>query len=246
MELKDKVVLITGSSSGIGKAAALKFAQEKAKVVVHYKTNKTGAQLTVDEMKNWGAEVIAVQADVVKPHEVKRLFSEVLKAFGTLDVLINNAGLAKPKPFLEITRDDLAEEFDKNFFSMVYSCQEAARIMQKKDSGKIINVSSICGLTGCTSILTFTSARSAVTGFTKALAKILAPNIMVNAVAPGFTLTRFWDKMTDKEVKELLDSTLSKKWVTAEEIADTFIYLTKNDSVTGQVIVVDGGYTTNI
>lgn len=174
------------------------------------------------------------------------MFTQTLKEFGTVDILINNAGLAKPKPFLQITRTDLIEEFDKIFFSMVYCSQEAAKIMQKQKSGKIINVSSICGLTGCTSVLTFSSARSALTGFTKALAKILAPNITVNAVAPGFTRTRFWDRMSDKEVKELLDTTLTKKWVKPEEIADTFIYLAKNDSITGQVIVVDGGYMTTI
>lgn len=247
MNLKDKVVLITGSSSGIGKAAVLRFAQEGAKVVINYRSNSQAANDVVKEIKIFGGKAISIQADVSNPKHVKKLFAETLKAFNTVDVLINNAGLAKPKPFLEITPDELKEEFAENFFSMVYCSQEAAKIMKEKGSGKIINVSSICGITGCTSILTFTSARSAVTGFTKALAKILAPNITVNTVVvPGFTLTRFWNTQSAKEEKELLDSTLTKKWVTPDEIAETFVYLVKVDSITGQTIIVDGGYTTKI
>lgn len=246
MNLKNKVVLITGSSSGIGKTAALKFAQEDARIIVNYKTNKSGAQEVVSKINKLGMEALAIQADVSNPNQVKKLFAETLKCFGTIDVLINNAGLAKPKPFLKLTRNDLIEEFEENFFSMVYCSQEAAKIMLKNKTGKIINVSSICALTGCTSVLTFSSARSALTGFTKALAKILAPYITVNAVAPGFTLTRFWEGMSKKEIEELLATTLSKKWVRPEEIAAAFIYLAKSDSITGQILVVDGGYMTRI
>ena len=118
--------------------------------------------------------------------------------------------------------------------------------MLKQDSGKIINTTSICGLTGCSSVLTFSAARGAVNILTRMLAKTLAPKIQVNAVAPGYTLTRFWDKMSKEEIKELLAETLNKQWVKPEEIADTFIYLAKNDSVTGQILVVDAGYTATI
>lgn len=247
MNLKDKVVLITGSSSGIGKATALTFAKEGAKIVINYKSNKKGADETVSEIKKLGSNAVSIQSDVADPAQVKKLFEATIKAFGTINILVNNAGSPIfKKPFLEITKNDLVEEFENNFFSMVYCAQESAKIMLQKKSGKIINVSSICGLTGCRRVLPYSSARSALIGFTRALAKILAPNITVNAVAPGFTLTRFWDDMSDKDVKSLLSTTLSKKWVKPEEIADTFIYLAKNDSVTGQVLVVDGGYTVNV
>lgn len=246
MILKNKVVLITGSANGIGKAAALEFAKHGAKIVVNYKQDLTSAQKTVGEIERLGSEAILIKSDVSKPKEVKNLFATTIKQFGTVDILINNAGLAKPKEFLKITRDDLIEEFDENFFGMVYCAQEAAKIMLKNKSGKIINVSSICGLTGCTSVLTFTSARSALTGFTKALAKLLAPKITVNAVAPGYTSTRYWNTISEDTKKQVIEETLLKKWVTPEEIADTYLYLAKNDSITGQVIIVDGGYTTNI
>ena len=245
MNIKGKVVLITGSSAGIGKSAALLFARKGAKVVVNCRSDIEAAKKAVDEIKSFGGEAIFIRSDVAKPGEVKKLFVEAMKAYGTLDILINNAGLASPKPFLDITEEDLIEEFRKNFFSMVYCSQEAAKIMKEK-GGKIINVSSICALTGCTSVLTFSTSRSSVSAFTKSLAKILAPKITVNAVAPGYTNTRFWDDMTEKEKSDLINTTLTKKWVTPEEIARTFLFLANNDSITGQIITVDGGYTTSV
>ncbi len=240
-------MLVTGSSSGIGKATALKFAQEGARVVINYKSNIDGGKEVVKEIEKLGGRAISIQADVADPQQVKKMFIQVVKEFETVDILINNAGLATAKPFLEITQKDLETEFGKNFFSMVYCAQEAARLMQK-NGGRIINMSSICGgvdSSPCTSILTFTTAKAAVSMLTKVLAKTLAPKILVNAVAPGFTLTRFWDGMSKKDEDELLETTLTKSWVGADEIADAFVYLTKSDSITGQVLVVDGGYTIN-
>ncbi|MBI2617740.1 SDR family oxidoreductase [Candidatus Gottesmanbacteria bacterium] len=246
MKYNDHVVLITGSSSGIGKEAAIKFAIEGANVVINCRTDVGEGEKVAKQIKQMGRNALCIKADVSDPNQVKRLFQESEEYFGTIDILINNAGLATPKPFFDITRRDLIKEFEENFFSMVYCSQEAAKLMKKRKSGSIINVSSICGLTGCTSILTFTSARSAVTGFTKALAKILAPNITVNAVAPGFTKTRFWDKQSQKEEKNLLATTLSRRWIMPGEIADVMLYLAGAKNVTGQILVVDGGYMTTI
>lgn len=245
MQLKNKVVLITGSSRGIGKATALRFAKDGAKIVVNYKTNKKGAEEVLKKIKKLGTDAVAIQADVSDPKEVKKLFQLALKKYNTVDLLINNAGLAKKKDFLKITRNDLIEEFDKNFFSIVYCSQEAVKIMLKNGTGKIINMSSICGLpnTGCSTILTYSTAKAASISFTKTLAQALAPEITVNAVAPGFTLTRYWNGTTKNEEIELLNSTLLKRWVKPEEIAEAFLYLAKNDAVTGQVLIVDGGYT---
>lgn len=246
MKYKDRVILITGSSSGIGKEAAIKFATEGAHVVVNCRTNIDEGEKVAKEIKQLGRKALCIKADVSDSNQVKRLFQESEEYFGTVDILINNAGLATPKPFYDITRKDLIREFEENFFSMIYCSQEAAKIMKKRKSGSIINVSSICGLTGCTSILTFTSARSAVTGFTKALAKILAPNITVNAVAPGFTKTRFWNSQSQKDEKSLLATTLTKRWIMPGEIADAFLYLAGAKNITGQILVVDGGYMTTI
>lgn len=160
MDLKNKVVLITGSSSGIGESAAVKFAQEGSRVVVNCKTNLDAANKVVAKIKNLGGEAILIQADVADPLQVKKLFSAAVKKFGTVDILINNAGLATPKPFLEITEEELIIETKKNYFSFIYCCQEAAKIMLKQGSGKIINTTSICAITGCSSVLTFSAARA--------------------------------------------------------------------------------------
>mgnify|MGYP001603526567 FL=1 len=128
-------MLVTGSSSGIGKATALKFAQEGARVVINYKSNIDGGKEVVKEIEKLGGRAISIQADVADPQQVKKMFIQVVKEFETVDILINNAGLATAKPFLEITQKDLQTEFEKNFFSMVYCAQEAARLMQKMEEG---------------------------------------------------------------------------------------------------------------
>ena len=246
MDLKNKVVLITGSSSGIGKATALMFAKEGVKIIINYKSNKKGAEETASEIKNSGGDVSAIQTDITDPIQVKKLFALTVQKFGTLDVLINNAGLTKPKPFLEITQNDLISDFHENFFSTVFCCQEAVKIMLKNKRGKIINCSSTAALTGFKSVVTYSAAKASVITFTKSLAKLYAPKILVNAVAPGYTLTRYWDTASDELKKESIEETLLKKMVTPEEIAETYLYLAKNDSITGQTIVVDAGYTVNL
>lgn len=246
MELKDKVVLITGSSSGIGHATALTFAKEGAKVIINYRSNKKGAQETVENIKKLGTEAVTLQADVTDQEQVKNLFIEGVKAFGTVDVLVNNAGLAKAKPFLEITKQDLMEQFAENLFSTVFCCQEAVKIMLKKGRGKIINCSSTAALTGFKSVAIYSAAKAGIISLTKSLAKLYAPNITVNTVAPGYTLTRYWDTASDELKKESIEETLLKKMVTPEEIAETYLYLAKNDGITGQTIVVDAGYTVNV
>ncbi len=246
MIIKDKIVLITGSSSGIGKATALKFAQEGARIVINYRTNKKNAEKTVAEIEKLSNKVIAIQADVTDQNQVKKLFSETVKAFGSVDMIINNAGLAVPKPFLEITRLDLVEQFEENFFGTVFCCQEAVKFMLKGNGGKIINCSSTAALTGFKSVAIYSAAKASIISLTKSLAKLYAPHILVNAVAPGYTLTRYWDTASNELKKESIEETLLKKMVTPEEVAQTYLYLARNDGITGQTIVVDAGYTVNV
>lgn len=246
MILKNKVVLITGASSGIGKAAAIKFGEEGAKVIVNYKSDIDGAAEVVDRVKKAGGTAVPIQADVTDPQQVKKLFAESLKEYGSVDILINNAGLAHTKPFLEITRESLIDEFTLNFFSTVFCCQEAVKIMIKNGNGKILNCSSTAALTGFKSVSVYSASKASVVTLTKSLAKLYAPKILVNAVAPGYTLTRYWDKANEQLKKECIEETLLKKMVTPEEVADAYLFLAKNDSLTGQTIVVDAGYTVNI
>lgn len=244
MVLKDKVVVITGSSSGIGQATALRFAQEGAKVVVNYHANKEGGEETLAKVKDITDECLLIQADVSKQEDVERLFKEILDKFSTVDILINNAAIGTDKhPYMEASYEDMKEMIDADFTSVLMCSQQAARIMEKQGHGKILNTSSIRGWEHGGRAPVYAASKAAVNSFTRTLAKQIAPDIQVNAVAPGFVKTRSYDNMSQEQVQGFLDQTYLKRWVTVEEIADAFIFLAKNDAMTGQVIYVDAGFT---
>jgi len=245
MRLDKKVAVITGSAANIGKATALLFAKEGAKVVVTTKNNVEGANKVVDEVKAQGGEAVFVQADLSKPGDVKQLFAAAVEAFGSVDILVNNAGVTKGKPFLETTLEDWQDQYADNMFSMVLCSQAAAKIMLDKGSGVILNTTSIRGLEhgGRPTAMAYSTAKAATISFTKNLAKELAPNIRVNAVAPGFTLTPNYDQDSPM-VKGFIEGTLIKRWIKPEEIAEALLYLATAEAVTGENLIVDGGYTT--
>lgn len=245
MKLKNKVAVITGSANNIGKATALLFAKNGAKVVVTTKSNVSDANSVVDEIKTIGGEAIFVQADLAKPDDVNRLFSSAIDAFGTIDILVNNAGVTVAKPFMETTLSDWQSQYEDNLFSMVLCSQAAGKIMLEKGAGVILNTTSIRGLEhgGRSTAMAYSTAKAAAISFTKNLAKELAPKIRVNAVAPGFTLTPNYD-LDSPMVKSFIDSTLIKRWIQPEEIADAFLYLATAEAITGENLIIDGGYTT--
>jgi 3-oxoacyl-[acyl-carrier protein] reductase len=242
--LKDKVVLITGSSSGIGRAAAIRFAQEGAKVVVNYRANKQGGEETLAKVKAITSGCLLVQADVTLPADVECLFETTVDSFGSVDILINNAAIGTDKkPYMEASYDDMKEMIDADLTSVLLCSQQAARLMERQGHGKIINTSSIRGWEHGGRAPVYAACKAAVNSFTRTFAKQVAPNIQVNAVAPGFVKTRSYDGMTPEMVQSFLDQTYLKRWVTLEEIADAFVFLAKNDAMTGQVIYVDAGFT---
>ncbi len=245
MSIKDKVVVITGSSSGIGKALAIRFAKEGAKVVVNYSSNKRGAEETAEKIKNIGSEVLVVQADVVNEEDIKRLFDTVINKFKTIDILINNAAVNIDKvPYMEATKAYILELLNINLVGAMLCSQHAIKIMNKQGYGKIINTSSIKGIEyGGGSNIVFAATKAAINSFTKTLAKQVAPTIHINAVAPGYVRTRTYDNMSKEKIDAYLNQTFLKRWITEDEIADAFIFLAKNDGITGQIIYVDGGFT---
>lgn len=243
--LDNKIVIITGSASGIGAATALKFAQAGANIVVNAKSNTAGGEKVVQEITQLGRQAIFVQGDMSEPEQVASLFETTLKTFGTVDILINNAGVSKGKPFLESTKEHWVELFNNNFFSAVLCAKEAAKIMRAKGEGKIINTTSVRGLphTGREGIMAYSAAKAALINFTKTLAKELAPQITVNAVAPGFVYTPNYDKFPQEVKDAFMDATPLHRFIHVDEIAEAFLYLASTNAVTGEVLVVDGGFT---
>lgn len=245
MKLNGKVAVITGSAANIGKATALLFAKEGAKIVVTTKSNVDNGAEVVAAIKAQGGDAVFVQADLGKPKDVEQLFEKAVDAFGTIDILVNNAGVTKGKPFLESTLEDWQDQYADNLFSMVLCSQMAAKIMLDKKAGVILNTTSIRGLEhgGRPTAMAYSTAKAATISFTKNLAKELAPTIRVNAVAPGFTLTPNYDQDSPM-VKSFIEGTLIKRWIQPEEIAEALLYLATAEAVTGENLIVDGGYTT--
>ncbi len=243
MRLKGKVAVVTGSSRGIGRAIALLFAQEGARVVVNYKTDLKAAKEVATTIEKNKEKAIIVKADVSKQADVKRLFKVTVQKFGTVDILINNAGIARSTDFMKIALAEWEEMMRTNLTSTFLCSQEAAKIMLPKKAGKIINISSIRGLPHCgrAGNVDYSTSKGAVISFTKALAKTLAPHITVNSVAPGYTQTdiaKTWSNVADK-----IKDTPLKRLMQPEDIAQAVLYLAADsgNAVTGEVLVVDGG-----
>jgi 3-oxoacyl-[acyl-carrier protein] reductase len=248
MMFENKVVVVTGSSSGIGKSVAMAFAKEGAKVVINSKTNVEGGDAVVREIKSNGGSAIHIQADLSDPASVSSFFKKVIECYGTVDVLINNSGRTVSKKIEDSERQDWIESFDENFMSAVLCSKEVIDIMKKAGKGAIINTSSIRGLdhTGREEIMAYSAAKAALNNFTKTLAKELAPNITVNAIAPGFIRTPYMDKVSDELIDKWLSLVPIKRFIEPDEIARAYTFLASSDYITGSILVADGGFTLKI
>jgi 3-oxoacyl-[acyl-carrier protein] reductase len=245
MQLKDKVVLITGASSGIGKATALAFARQGAKVIVNYYQNKSGAEQTAAAIAKLGTECLVVEADVSNPAMVNQMLATARDVFGQIDILVNNAGYTEQGDFFKTEFSEWEEILKVNLLGTMYMSQQVALMMKEVGSGVILNNSSVYGIDygGNPYLPAYSAAKAGIINFTKTLAKLVAPRIRVNVVAPGYTITPAWDGV-DEEYKEAsLAKTYTKEWITAEQIADAFVFLAQHDAITGQVLTIDGGYS---
>ncbi|MFH0922567.1 MAG: 3-oxoacyl-ACP reductase family protein [Candidatus Micrarchaeota archaeon] len=245
MKLRGKVVLITGASRGMGKATALLFAKEGAKVVVNFVKSEEKANEVVDQIKKLGSDAIAVKADVSKSKDVSSMVEKAMMKFGRIDVLVNNAGMTIVKPYAQLTSSDWEEILRINLIGTFLCCQAVSKIMLEQKSGTIVNISSTAGLTGSVSSVAYGAAKAGVINITREFAKELAPNIRVNAVAPGITETDFLKFMTKERIAVLVNSSRLKRLGQPEDVAKAVLFLATDDSsyVTGQTLFVDGGFT---
>lgn len=240
--LKDKVVLITGASRGIGRATALLAAEHQAKVIINYNKSKQEADELVEMLTKKGYSAISIKADVSKEDEVKEMFKTIKEKFEKLDVLVNNAGILKRIPLLMTTYDDFEKMIAINIRGVFYCMQRAAKMMSRQGYGKIINVSSIVGNFGEKGLTVYSATKAAVIGLTKSAAKELGDfGITVNAVAPGIIDTEMIEDIRPK-MDKIINNIMLKRIGTPEDVAKVIIFLSSNlsDYVNGQVIGVDG------
>lgn len=239
-----KTAVITGAAKGIGAAIAVAFAKSGYKVVINYnKSEERARQLCQILNDTYPCEAVCIQADVSTYDGAKKLISESLSAFGDIDVLVNNAGIAQQKLFTDISNDDWQAMINTNLSSVFYTCREVVPFMVSRKQGSIVNISSIWGETGGSCEVHYSAAKAGVIGLTKALAKELAPSgITVNCVCPGVIRTDMLNSFTADDLKALAEETPVMRLGTPKDVADAVLYLGTNSGfVTGQVLGVNGG-----
>ncbi len=244
MVLKDKVVLVTGGSRGIGRSIALAMAEEGAIVAFTFKSAQEAAENVRREIESRGRKALAIQSDAKDINGAQQVVDRVLKEFQRIDVLVNNAGITKDTLLMRMSEQDWDDVLDTNLKSAFNFSKAACRPMMSQREGKIINISSISGIVGNAGQVNYASAKAGMLGMTKSLAKELASrNIQVNAVAPGFVDTDMTEKLTPQQREALMNMIPMKRTAKPEEIANVVVFLASPASsyMTGQVLCVDGG-----
>lgn len=240
MELTDKIVWITGSAKRLGRAMALEIAKHGANIVVHYSTSRAEAETLAREIEALGRRTLIVQGDQSKIEDIKRIVSEIDAAFGRLDALINSASTFKRTPLESITEADWNDSIAVNLKGPAFCAIEAARLIRRGGGGKIVNMADWAGLRPYRNYLPYLIAKAGVVALTKTLALELAPEIQVNAIAPGPVLLP--EGMSAGEVQALLRHVPLKRLGSPQDIAVTAAFLLEgSDYITGQILCVDGG-----
>ncbi len=240
-----KTVLITGGSRGIGRATAELFAANGYNVIINYLRSAAAADALAAKLSEAGHTAITFKADVSKKEQVNAMVAASLDRFGSIDILINNAGIAQQKLFTDITAEDWDAMLDVNVKGIFNCCQAVVPSMIRRKQGKIINVASIWGITGASCEVHYSTAKAAVIGFTKALARELGPcGIQVNCVAPGIIETDMNADLDEAARYSLKEATPLMRFGTPSEIAYALLYLASDqaDFLTGQVLSPNGGF----
>ncbi len=241
--MTNKVVLITGASGAIGKAIAILFAKEKHDVIIHYNTSTNKAINLQKELKmSFEGRYILVKADVRLKDEVHQMIDVILKSFSKIDVLVNCAGITRDKTFMKMSREMWEEVIDVNLNGTFNVTKVVVPQMVEQHQGAVINISSVVAQRGNFGQTNYAASKAGIIGFTRALAKELAPlGITVNAVAPGFIDTPMTQQIPVNIRSRLTETIPMKKFGTPDDVADTVLFLARAHYITGEVISVNGG-----
>jgi 3-oxoacyl-[acyl-carrier protein] reductase len=244
MKLAGKTALVTGASRGIGREIALELARQGADVVVNYAGSEAKAHEVVEEIKGLGREALAIQCDVSKSESVTDMIKGTVEHFGKLDILINNAGITRDNLLMRMKENEWDDVMNINLKGVFLCTKAVTRQMMKQRSGRIINISSVVGVSGNPGQANYVAAKAGVIGLTKTSAKELASRgITVNAIAPGFITTEMTDQLTEDIQNEMLKMIPLAQFGEPKDIANCVVFLASDDSryITGQTIHVNGG-----
>ncbi len=248
MRLEKKVAVVTGASKGIGKGIALRYAQEGAKVVV---TSRSADLLSVlvNEIKASGGEALALLVDVRSAKSVQSVVDDTVKAYGRLDIMVNNAGISMVKPSEDLSPEDWTNALETDLFGVFYGCQSAGRQMMKQGGGSIINITSVYGIVASPMRAAYCASKAAANHLTKVLAVEWAgKNIRVNAIAPGYVRTELVQDVMDRgllPLEGIKKRTPQGRMGEVEDLMGLAVYMASDESsfMTGSVVSIDGGWT---
>lgn len=243
--LTGQTAIVTGGSSGIGKEIAITFAKQGAKVII-FGTNAERGQQVVEEIKQktHGDQAEFYQVNVSQTADVEESIKSILASNASIDILVNNAGVTRDQLLMRMNENDWDDVMAINVKSCYNTCRALVRHMMKNRRGKIINMSSVVGLSGNAGQANYAASKAAIIGFTKSMAKELAGrNICVNCIAPGFIQTRMTDGISASQKEKLIDMIPFGRMGTTEDVANAALFLASflSDYITGQVVTVDGG-----
>ena len=244
IDLSGKAALVTGGSRGIGRAIALRLAEQGADVAFSYRGNEAAAKETAAGIEGLGRRALALQADASQPESAEALVKATLEAFGKVDILVNNAGITRDDLIMRMSLDDWRAVLETNLFGAFYAIKAVTRLMLRAKHGRIVNITSVSGQAGQMGQANYSSAKAGLIGLTKATARELGSrNITCNAVAPGFVLTELTKDLAEPLVAELTARTPLGRFGTPEGIAAAVAFLASDEAafITGQVLAVDGG-----
>ncbi|MBI2427594.1 MAG: 3-oxoacyl-[acyl-carrier-protein] reductase [Ignavibacteriales bacterium] len=242
--LSGKIALVTGGSRGIGRSIVQMLSESGATVAFTYRSRKEEADSLVAELQSKGGKAVAFQSDAANTAQSNDVVQGVIKEFGRLDILVNNAGITKDGLLMRMSEQDWDDVIATNLKSVFNFTKAAVRQMMSQQSGKIINISSVVGITGNAGQANYVASKAGVIGFTKSIAKEIASrNVQVNAIAPGFIETEMTEKLNEKQKESILGIIPMRRMAKPEEVASVVCFLASDGAnyITGQTLCVDGG-----